>query len=92
MKLIFTATAREKIRRMHPVIRQGIRACCDNLAENPYLGKALRNELEGYRALVYKRYRIIYKIEEKPRQIHVHTVGHREEIYESFTFHVKRKN
>ena len=91
MKLIFSEIAREKIRKLHPTIRRSIRACIETLRDNPYLGKALKKELEGYRSLVYNRYRIIYEVNEASKELFILTAGHREDVYELFA-QQKKKN
>lgn len=92
MKITFTATAKSRIRGLHPLTRQLIKQNIDLLADSPYLGKTLRDELAGYRSQVCMRYRIIYEIKEEGKEILVHTVGHREDVYEVFSQQIKRRN
>jgi mRNA-degrading endonuclease RelE of RelBE toxin-antitoxin system len=92
MKIIFTATARSRILALHPLTRRLIRQGIDLLFENPYLGKVLQDDLLGFRSLPCMRYRIIYEINEAKKEILIHTVGHREDVYELFSTQMKRKN
>ncbi len=82
-RLVYSETARELIRKLHPDLRLIIRARLREIADEPYSGKPLVKELSGYFALRAKRYRIIYKIEEERQVLQIHYVGHRRDIYQS---------
>jgi len=48
------------------------------------MGKPLIEELAGYYSLCFRRYRVIYRIDERKKMVEVHYVGHRRDIYEEF--------
>ena len=82
--LLYSAVSRNLIRRLHPELKTIIRASLTRLRDNPYEGKALERDLSGYFSLRAKRYRIIYKIDERAQRIEIHYVGHRKDIYQLF--------
>jgi addiction module RelE/StbE family toxin len=84
MKLLYSETSRNQIRKLHPELKSIIRASLIKLAEKPYAGKPLERDLSGYYSFRTKRYRIIYKIDTAENIIEVHYVGHRKDIYQLF--------
>ncbi len=56
-----TPTAARMFSSMHPIIEKHIKSALKELYGNPCLGKALRNELIGFRSLKMKRYRVYIK-------------------------------
>ncbi len=76
------ATAAEMFGRLHPDNRKNIKSGLKGLAENPYIGKPLQNELAPFRSLKLKRFRIIYRIDEGNTRVVVVAIGHRKDIYE----------
>ena len=81
-RLVYSETARNLIRRLHPDLKLLIRARLKKIAENPYMGKALVKELSGYFSSRAKRYRIVYKIDHENQVVQIHYVGHRKDIYQ----------
>lgn len=77
-----TATAAEMFGRLPPDTRKNIKSGLKGLAENPYIGKPLQNELALFRSLKLKRFRIIYRIDEGNTRVVVYAIGHRKDIYE----------
>lgn len=77
-----TATAAEMFDRLHPDTRKNIKSGLKGLAENPYIGKPLQNELALFRSLKLKRFRIIYRIDDDTTTVVVVAIGHRKDIYE----------
>ncbi len=69
------------VRRMHPHLKKKVRAAFQALLNDPFAGKALRDELAGLRSFRVGRHRVIYRV---PRsgQVEIVTVGSRESIYE----------
>lgn len=54
------------------------------LLEEPYrLGGALGRELTGYRAARVRDYRILYRVLEEERVVHVIRIDHRRNVYRS---------
>jgi len=83
-RLLYSASSRNLIRKLHPELKSIIRARLKQLEVNPYEGKPLERELSGYFSLRAKRYRAIYKIDEEERIVEIHYVGHRKDIYKLF--------
>lgn len=84
MKLLYSETSRNQIRKLHPDLKSIIRARLKRLSEDPYTGKPLEKEMSGYFTLRANRYRIIYKINEAEHTIEIYYVGHRKDIYQLF--------
>lgn len=76
---------------MPPVVKPHIRALTDRLLTDPYSGKPLRRELEGYYSVTHTHYRVIYSINESRRWVIIEYVGWREDIYEVFAKYLKSK-
>ncbi|MFH2220082.1 MAG: type II toxin-antitoxin system RelE/ParE family toxin [Pseudomonadota bacterium] len=81
-RLLYSASARNQIRELHPELKAIIRKRLKELAKNPYLGKQLEKELADYFSLRARRFRIVYRVKESPKTIEIHHVGHRKDIYE----------
>ena len=75
------------LRKLHPEIKRHIRAALEIIVADPFLGKRLKDELEGLRSFRAKRYRIIYRIVSSRREIEIIAVGPRRIIYEE-TFRI----
>ncbi len=83
-QLLYSATLRKQIRKLHPQIKPVVKSKLEKLQENPFLGKWLEKQLSGYLSMRAKRFRIIYKIRNNEQTIEIHYVGHRKDIYELF--------
>ena len=70
------------VRRLHPNIKQKVRAGLAEILRDPSAGKALKNELDGLRSYRLGRIRIIYR-EASRGVVEVVTVGPRSTIYET---------
>ena len=79
------------LKKLHPAIKSHIRSGLRTIIENPYNGKALKEELRGLRSYRVKRYRIIYRVCLDRHQIEIITIGPRRIIYEE-TFHNLAEN
>ncbi|MBW2644343.1 MAG: type II toxin-antitoxin system RelE/ParE family toxin [Deltaproteobacteria bacterium] len=77
------------IRGMHPLLKKRVKAALEEICNEQYCGKALKEELAGLRSFRIKRFRIIYKISSK-REIIIVALGPRKYIYEE-TFRVIQK-
>jgi len=77
------------VRGLHPQIKRKIRAAFQVLADDPFAGKALKDELEGLRSFRVGRHRVIYRLQQK-EQIQIIAVGSRESIYEE-TYRILKK-
>ncbi len=55
-----TPSAAQMFNNLHPIIKKQLKSILKGLYENPYLGKALQDELIDFRSLKMKRYRAIF--------------------------------
>jgi mRNA interferase RelE/StbE len=78
------------IRGMHPVLKKRVKAALSQISNDPYCGKALKEELSDLRSYRIKRFRIIYKASKK-KQINIIALGPRKYIYEE-TFRIIGKS
>lgn len=81
MKIEFTTHAHQQIKKLNPIIRRGIRQTLKELGQNPYVGKPLSDELEGYWSVAHFRYRVVYQFDDK--YIVVFAIEHRSTVYKS---------
>jgi mRNA interferase RelE/StbE len=88
-KLVVPKDVRELIRTMHPSLKKKVKASLKIILSEPYLGKALMDELSGLRSFRISSFRIIYRIKE-PEKIELVAIGPRERIYEE-TFRIIQK-
>lgn len=90
--LLYSETSRNQIKRFHPKLKPIIRVRLEQISADPHVGKALERELSGYRSCRTRRYRIIYRIIEDKKQIEIHFVGHRRDIYELYSEQLRQKS
>jgi addiction module RelE/StbE family toxin len=64
-------------------IKKLVRSSIDELLVNPESGSELTGELEGYRSLKAKRYRIVYRANDAETTVEILLVGHRRDVYET---------
>jgi mRNA interferase RelE/StbE len=88
-KLVVPGEIRELIRTMHPFLKKRVKSSLKMILSDPYLGKALLNELGGLRSFRVSSFRIIYRIK-NPKQIELVAIGPRQRIYEE-TFRIIQK-
>ncbi|MEW6377451.1 MAG: type II toxin-antitoxin system RelE/ParE family toxin [Thermodesulfobacteriota bacterium] len=88
-KLVVPGHIRELIRTMHPSLKKKIKSSLKMILSDPYLGKALLDELAGLRSFRVSSFRIIYKIKDS-EQIELIAIGPRGRIYEE-TFRIIQK-
>ena len=79
----FTPEAVRLIATLPPEIKKLVRSSIDTLLEKPHTGSELTGELEGYRSLKAKRYRIIYRLNDAENSVEIYLVGHRRDVYET---------
>lgn len=82
MRVIYAATAAKQIRSLPPSVKKGVRMAVDELKVFPLAGKPLRDELEGLRSHRYKRYRVVYRLDENRQLLEIVFVGSRENVYD----------
>lgn len=78
------------IRGLHPLIKSHIKLAMQTILEDPHCGKSLHDELYGLRSYRVKKYRIVYRIVSKKKELEIIAVGPRKEIYEA-TFKIISK-
>ena len=78
-----TPEASSLIAKLPPEIKKLIRSAIDDLREDPYKGSELFGELAGYRALKARRYRVIYRFDDRQAFVEVYHAGHRRDVYET---------
>jgi mRNA interferase RelE/StbE len=88
-KLVVPGDIRELIGTMHPSLKKKVKSSLKMILSDPYLGKALMDELTGLRSVRISSFRIIYGIKD-PERIELVAMGPRERIYEE-TFRIIRK-
>ena len=79
------------LKNLHPEIKSHIRSGLKTVLNDPYKGKALKDELQGLRSYRIKRYRIIYRILPSIKHIEIITIGPRRVIYEE-TLYILTRN
>ena len=77
------------LREMHPGLRRKLRAALEEIARDPSVGDALRDELAGLMRLRVGRLRIVYRI--RARVIDVVAIGPRATIYEEIKARQREK-
>ena len=79
----FTPEAARLIATLPPEIKKLVRSAVDTLLAKPHTGSELTGELEGYRSLKAKRYRIIYRLNDAEKSVEIYLVGHRRDVYDT---------
>lgn len=79
----------ETVRHLPPALKSKIRAAFHLIAENPYQGKALKEELAGLFSFRVNRYRIVYRIVQDKIQVQIVDLGRRINIYQRVTSKIK---
>jgi len=70
------------LKKLHPLIKSHIRSGLRAILKQSYIGKALKDELQGLRSFRVKRYRLIYRVCLDKQQVEIITIGPRRIIYE----------
>jgi mRNA interferase RelE/StbE len=84
-KIVYTHECAGIIRHLPPSIKTPLRLIIEQLGENPYLGKPLKDEFEGLYSLRYQRYRVIYRVNEQSKLIEILFAGPRTDVYLEFS-------
>ncbi len=77
-----------QIRHLPPDLKRQVWEAVDDILKNPEAGKALSEDLAGYRSYRIGRYRLIYRIEEK--RLVLKAIGSRKDIYERLVLEIGR--
>jgi len=81
----FTKTVAVIIAKLHPTIKKQLKSEIKKISQEPFSGKELQEELTGFLSYRFKRYRIIYQIDDLDKTIIIVKFGHRRDVYELFT-------
>lgn len=81
----FTRYVADLIRHLPPQLKPALRALTDRLTADPYLGKALTQDLLGFYSIKHNRYRVIYEIDVRRGFVIIHFLGQRENVYDVFS-------
>ncbi|MBI3616344.1 MAG: type II toxin-antitoxin system RelE/ParE family toxin [Candidatus Omnitrophica bacterium] len=84
-RLFITPKVQAALRTFPPETKRYIREAFGEICRNPWVGKPLRDELEGFHSFRAKRFRIVYQIRRHEITVAVIAVGPRETIYEELT-------
>ena len=74
-------SAARELQRIERSDRERLIAAIDRLAENPFVGSALKGELRGLRRIRVGDYRLIYEVREQDLVVLVMRAAHRREAY-----------
>ena len=77
-----TETVGKLIVSFHPELKKRTKAALFDIANNPYIGKELQEDLSSYLTYRFKHYRVIYTIEEESKTIIIHLIWQRRDVYE----------
>ncbi len=80
-KLIVPDDVAACIRNLHPHLKKKVRSSLKYILDDTHAGKALLDELAGFRSFRVSRFRIIYRITAK-NDVELIAIGPRESIYE----------
>ena len=69
------------VRHLHPGIKAKIRSALEEIEKDPYLGKPLREPLEGMYSYRVYQYRIIYLIKDRDILVEVVDIAQRRIVY-----------
>ncbi|MBI2981231.1 MAG: type II toxin-antitoxin system RelE/ParE family toxin [Deltaproteobacteria bacterium] len=71
----------KQISKLHPALKSKIRSALEEIKENPFQGKPLRDDLKGLYSYRVSHHRIIYSIHRNILEVHVIGLGPRKTIY-----------
>jgi mRNA interferase RelE/StbE len=89
-RIRFTETVAKALKQFHPANKKIIKSALKQLADNPYQGKSLQEDLEDFLSYKINRYRVIYKIDDENKRINIFQIGHRRDVYELFASLLKQ--
>ncbi len=82
-RVVVPPTVEKQIAVLHPLLKKRIRSALDELADNPFKGKPLVEELAGFFSYRVDTWRIVYAIRRNVLEVQVVAVGPRKTIYQS---------
>ena len=89
-RLAITPKVQAALRTFPPKTRRYIREALQEICEDPWIGKPLRDELSGFQSFRARRFRLVYQIRRETITVMVIGVGHRRTIYEEVTAEICR--
>lgn len=81
---------RNLIRHFPPDLRQKVKASLRSIAEDPFLGKPLQQDLKGLYSYRIRSFRIIYARDVSRKCVHLITIGPRKTVYEDLEKSLRR--
>lgn len=81
-QVTFDSQIKTLIQHFSPSLKHKIKKSFKEIAHNPYVGKALQEELIGLYSYRILRFRIIYMINTKMTHVDVVTIGPRSSVYD----------
>lgn len=89
-RIVYSPTARDYLKHLPPAVKSPLREAIEELALEPLKGKPLQEEFEGFRSHRFKKYRIIYRHQEKQNRVEILFGGPRSNIYTLFSDYLKK--
>ena len=80
-QLRITPAVQETVRSLPPKIKRYIQQAFEEIRKDPWSGKSLRDELEGYYSFRVRRFRVIYRLKRQLITVLVVGVDPRSIIY-----------
>lgn len=81
-RVVIPPAVEAMIAKLSPELKRRIRFALEVIQEDPYEGKALRDDLAGFRSYRVSRYRIIYRIHYGKIEIQIIDIALRSIVYE----------
>jgi len=83
-QIVYAPAAQSLLQHFQPILISALRSAIEELASEPLKGKPLQEELEGFRSLRFKRYRVIYRCVEEKRRVEIIYAGPHRDVYAQF--------
>lgn len=80
-RLVISRDAQKSLDKLSPAARRKVIRVLDALVADPFIGKKLHGELEGYWAVRAWPFRVIYRIRDRQLEVLVLTIKHRKDVY-----------
>lgn len=89
-KLRVSHETAELIRSLHPDLKRKIKAALQAILNDPQAGKALKDDLAGFRSFRVGKFRVVYSKSSDRMIIDIAAIGPRKTIYEETLRLLKR--
>jgi mRNA-degrading endonuclease RelE of RelBE toxin-antitoxin system len=80
----------ETVRHLPPELKRAVKQALRSLSTDPFAGTPLIGELTGLWRIKVRRFRIVYQMDRKAREIRIFAIGHRREVYEEIADRLRR--